>query len=155
MPENLQTFFSPQVYPIIMALAVIVLALVLVRIMRRVVTLLLKLIAPHWIDRVTLLLQVVVLVGELVFIISFIAPGWLVIFLASLLFALVTAALFPGNPISNKVIAVWPLRTLLQTPQGQVRLPNSSVASAPILVHTDPQEMLLATVNRGDRKSVV
>jgi len=153
MLEKLQTLFSPSVYPIVMALAVTVLALVLVSIMRRVVTLLLQRSAPHWVDRVTLLLQAAVLVGELAFIISFIAPSWLVVFLVSLLFALVAAALFPGNPISDKVIAVWPLRTLLQTPQGQVRLHNSSVASVPILVHADPQEMLSATVNRGTVES--
>ena len=65
MLERLRTLFSPQVYPIVMTLAVIVLAIILVSIMRRMVTLALRRVAPHRIDKVTILLQVAVLVGAI------------------------------------------------------------------------------------------
>ncbi len=177
MLERLQTFFSPQVYPIVVTIVVIGLAIILVSMMRRMVTLALRHIAPRWIDRTTILLQVAVLVGELAIIVSFIAPGWLVVLLAGLTLALVAAALFPGNPISDSVaflrirglryyrvgdwvtvagdrygyvVAIRPRSTLLQTPtQEQVRLYNSFVVGAPIIVHPDPQGILRATVNRG------
>ncbi len=158
MLENLQTFFSAQMYPIVIALAVIALAFVLVSIMRRAVTLLLGPIAPHWIDRVTILLQAAVLVGELALIVNFIKPGLSVLWPASLLLALVAAALLPGNPISDSVaflrirglgyyrvgdrvtiagdkygcvVAIRPLSTLLQMPtQACVSLSNSTVVNA-------------------------
>ncbi|MCX6044246.1 MAG: hypothetical protein NT075_03985 [Chloroflexi bacterium] len=103
MLEQLRTFLSPQVYPILMALAITVLALVLVSNMRRIVTLLLQRSTPHWVDRVTLLLQAGVLVGELAFMLYLIASNWLVALLASLVVALVAASLLPGNPISARV----------------------------------------------------
>ena len=100
-------------YPILIVLAITELALVLVSTMPRRVTLLLRRITPRWVDRVTFLLQVAVLVGELAFMISFIAPGWLVVLLASLV-----AALFPGNPISDSAV-LWSAHLSLFTATKQ------------------------------------
>lgn len=148
-----------------MIFAVILLALVLVSLMRRIVTLLFQRSTPQQIDRVTPLLQVMVLVGELAFVIRFIAPGWAVVLLTSFVSSLAMIALLPGNPISDSVaflrirglryyrpgdwitvadhqygcvVAIRPLYTLLLTPtQGQLRLRNSLVVGVPIVVHRD------------------
>lgn len=109
MVELLTESLSPQMVPVAITIAAIVLAFVLISIMRRVVMLLLGRLAPGWVDKVTMLLQIAVLVGEFAIIGSFFVPnewkGWLAEG-AILLFMLVSGFFLAGNSIRNGVAAL-------------------------------------------------
>jgi hypothetical protein len=174
MLESLQMMVAPHIYAVGVTLAVVLLVMGLLLIMPRVVAVLLRRLAPSWIDRTTKVIQVVVLLGGLVLITGWLDGRALVALLTMLLLGLVAATLHPGNVISDGlatvrirtsgyyragdsvtvangkcgvVVAVTSFSTRLRLPtQEYLVVSNSSVVRSPILVHANPDREAAAPV---------
>lgn len=163
------TIVSSTAYPITMILIVTVVVLLLLRVLRRLVQLLLGRLIPGWVDGVTTLLMILLLLGQAGLIIRWVEPTWTFVWPLLLLLTLAVATLLPANPLSDsvaflrlrragryragdwvtvadeqqgRVVALRPLYTELTTPtQEAVRLPNSVIIRQPILVHSTPSPL--------------
>lgn len=124
MSELLQPLLSASGSAIAITLATLALAAVLIGIMHSIVTLFLGRLAPSWVNKVALLLQAAVIVGELAIISRFFAPGWSVVTVAVLLLALTVAALFSGHLLRARLLA---LRQRLR-PSAAVATPDTVAA---------------------------
>lgn len=163
------TIVSSTAYPIAMILIVTIVVLVLLRVLRRLVQLLLGRLIPGWVDGVTTLLMLLLLLGQAGLIIRWVEPTWTFVWPLLLLMTLAIATRLPANPLSDsvaflrlrragryragdwvtvadgqqgRVVALRPLYTELTTPtQEAVRLPNSVIIRQPILVHSTPSPL--------------
>lgn len=161
--QETATFFSSLSYTTIgIILLITVVALLLITILPRLVRLLLGRFIPDWIDGLTTLLLLLLLLGQAALIIRWIEPGLTFVWPLFLLLTLVIAALLPANPVSDavaflrlwrapryqvgdwitigrnqqgRVVALRLLYTELATPTAErVRLPNSVLLRRPITV---------------------
>lgn len=165
--NNLQAVLNiVPLHPPLLTLVVLGLALLLLPAIHALVTLLLRRGAPSWVDGVSLLLQLGLLIGAGVLIVRYIDPGVVVVWPALLGLTLLAAACVPGNLISDgiaflrirglhhcrvgdwvrlaggqtgSVMTIGLLSTLVQAPTGElVRMGNSRVLGKAIVLRNSP-----------------
>lgn len=124
MQELLSPLLAAPGVTVVAMLAVILLATIGIGFMPRVTTLALGRLAPHWVNKATILLQTAVIIGEVAFISRFFATGWPVATAALLVLALVAAVLFFGAASKDRLAG---LRVRFQ-PGAPVSLPNGPAA---------------------------
>ena len=146
-----------------LTLIVIGTAVLLSSVLRALLTFLLGGIAPAWIGRVAVPLQLAILGGAVFLVVDVIAPGMVVVWPALLVLTLAAAAIIPGNLVSEgvayarirllmyyrvgdwvtlagdqtgRVTSIDPFGTLVRTKtRDRVRIGNSRVLSMPIALH--------------------
>lgn len=139
MQELLSPLLAAPGVTVVAMLAVILLATIGIGFMPRVTTLALGRLAPHWVNKATILLQTAVIIGEVAFISRFFATGWPVATAALLVLALVAAVLFFGAVSKDRLAG---LRVRFQPgapvspPNGPAALSTSPTRSAPPLSPT-------------------
>jgi hypothetical protein len=171
--QELAPFFSSSLYTIIATLAVTAVVLLLMSVMPRLVALLFRRLTPDWIDGVTTLLLVLLLLGQGTILLRWLWPDLPYLWPLFLLVTLVIAAFLPANPLSD-AIAYWRLRQdrryqvgdriTVGQQQGQVvalrplytefitatadrvRLPNSVLLRQTQVVHSMPPATDATTV---------
>lgn len=155
-------FFSSSFYTIGATLAVTAVVLLLMSVLPRLVALLFRRLTPDWLDGVTTLLLVLLLLGQVTILLRWIWPDLPYLWPLFLLLTIGIAAFLPANPISDglaylrlrraapyqiwdtitidkqqgQVAAVRPLYTELITATAErVRVPNSVMLRRPLVVH--------------------
>lgn len=155
-------FFSSSLYTIGATLAVTAVVLLLMSVLPRLVALLFQRLTPDWIDGVTTLLLVLLLLGQVTILLRWLWPDLPYLWPLFLLLTIGIAAFLPANPISDglaylrlrraapyqmwdtitidkqqrQVAALRPLYTELVTPTAErVRVPNSIMLRRPVVVH--------------------
>lgn len=151
-----------------LTLIVIGMAVLLISGLRALLTFLLRRIAPAWIGRVAVPLQLVILAGAALLIVDVIEPRLVVVWPSLLALTVTAAAVIPGNLVSEsvayarirlfcyyrvgdwvtlagdqtgRVTAIGPFSTAVHTDsRDRVRIGNSRVLSMPIALHR-AQEM--------------
>lgn len=135
MQELLSPFLAAPGVTVVAMLAVILLATIGIGFMPRVATLALGRLAPHWVNKATILLQTAVIVGEMALIRRFFATGWPVAAAALLVLALAAAVLFFGVASKDRLAG---LRARFQAgapaspPNGTAALSTPSATSTPV-----------------------
>ena len=160
--QEIAPLFSSSIYTISATLAVTAVVLLLMSIMPRLVTLFFRRLTPDWIDGITTLLLVLLLLGQVTIMLRWLWPDLPFVWPLLLLLTLVSAASLPANPISDglaylrlrrarsyqvwdwitvgkqpgQVAAIRPLYTeLITTTAERLRLPNSVVLRRGLVVH--------------------
>lgn len=160
--QEIAPFFSSSLYAIGATLVVTAFVLLLMSVMPRLVSLFFRRLTPDWIDGITTLLMVLLLLGQATIMLRWLWPDLPYVWPLLLLVTVVIAAFLPANPISDglaylrlrrgghyqvwdritvgkqqgQVAAVRPLYTELVTATAErVRLPNSVILQRGLVVH--------------------
>lgn len=161
--ELFQNLLETSIDPPILALMLVGVGLLLVSLARGIVTLLLRRMAPNWVEWVSAVVQLGLLAGQMLLIADWVAPNSDLLWQTILGLTLIAAAIVPGNPISDgvgfvrirglgyfsvgdwvtlaneqtgRVTAIYPFSTMVRTRErGRVRISNSKVVAAPIVLH--------------------
>lgn len=155
-------FFSSSLYTVGATLAVTAIVLLLMSVLPRLVALLFRRLTPDWIDGVTTLLLVLLLLGQVTILLRWLWPDLPYLWPLFLLLTVGIAAFLPANPISDglaylrlrraapyqvwdmitvgkqqgQVATMRPLYTELITSTAErVRVPNSIVLRRSLIVH--------------------